>query len=131
MVLDNNDRDTTQNPLWNHIPKRCSYTKVSIITFVSGLFIFRIPDFSTRAYPSSNQRVYPAIRSITDIACGLPIVSTERDMMERSEIAEIICELHYAGDVAAPLANVVDDQANWALVSGEIQTMWRFPAEID
>jgi len=51
--------------------------------------------------------------------------------MERSEIAEIICELHYAGDVAAPLANVVDDQANWALVSGEIQTMWRFPAEID
>jgi hypothetical protein len=38
-------------------------------------------------------------------------------MMERSEIAENICEALYAGQVAASLASVVDDQARWALVS--------------
>jgi len=42
-------------------------------------------------------------------------------MMERSEIAEIICEALYTGHVAASLASVVDDQARWALVSGSSQ----------
>ena len=41
--------------------------------------------------------------------------------MERSEIAEIICEALYTGHVAASLASVVDDQARWALVSGSSQ----------
>jgi hypothetical protein len=42
-------------------------------------------------------------------------------MMERSEIAEFICEALYTGHVAASLASVVDDQATWALVSGSSQ----------
>jgi len=40
--------------------------------------------------------------------------------MERPEIAEIICEALYTGQVAASLASVVD-QARWALVSGSSQ----------
>jgi hypothetical protein len=39
-------------------------------------------------------------------------------MMERSEIAEIICEVLYTGRVAESLASVVDEQARWVLVSG-------------
>jgi len=42
-------------------------------------------------------------------------------MMERSEIAEIVCEALYSGHVAASVASVVDDQARWALVSGSSQ----------
>jgi hypothetical protein len=42
-------------------------------------------------------------------------------MMERSEIAEFICEALYTGHVAPSLASVVDDQATWALVSGGLQ----------
>jgi hypothetical protein len=42
-------------------------------------------------------------------------------MMERSEIAEFICEALYTGHVAASLASVVDDQATWALVSSSSQ----------
>jgi hypothetical protein len=42
-------------------------------------------------------------------------------MMERSEIAEIICEALYAGHVAASLASGIDDQARWVLVSGGSQ----------
>ena len=42
-------------------------------------------------------------------------------MMERSEIAEIFCDVLYTGHVAASLASVVDDQAKWALVSGASQ----------
>jgi len=42
-------------------------------------------------------------------------------MMERSEIAEIICEALYTGHVAASLAGVVDDQTRWALLSGSSQ----------
>ena len=41
--------------------------------------------------------------------------------MERSEIAEIICEALYSGRVATSLASVVDDQARLALVSGSSQ----------
>jgi hypothetical protein len=41
--------------------------------------------------------------------------------MERSKIAEIICETLYTGHAAALLANVVDDQAKWALASGASQ----------
>jgi len=41
--------------------------------------------------------------------------------MERSEIAEFICEALYTGHVAASLASVVDDQATWVLVSGSLQ----------
>jgi hypothetical protein len=39
-------------------------------------------------------------------------------MMERSKIAEIICEVLYTGHAAASLAGAVDDQSKWALVSG-------------
>jgi hypothetical protein len=42
-------------------------------------------------------------------------------MMERSEIAEVICEALYTGHVAASLASVVDDQARWTLISGSSQ----------
>jgi hypothetical protein len=42
-------------------------------------------------------------------------------MMERSEIAEIVCEALYAGHVAASLASVIDDKARWLLVSGTSQ----------
>jgi hypothetical protein len=41
--------------------------------------------------------------------------------MERSEIAEIICEALYSGHVAASLASIVDDQAKFALISGSSQ----------
>jgi hypothetical protein len=44
-----------------------------------------------------------------------------RSMMERSEIAEIICEALYTGHFAASLASVVDDQATWTLISGSSQ----------
>jgi hypothetical protein len=42
-------------------------------------------------------------------------------MMERSKIAEIICEVLYTGHAAALLASVVDDNAKWAVASGASQ----------
>jgi hypothetical protein len=41
--------------------------------------------------------------------------------MERSEIAEAICEVLCTGNVADSLANVVTDQSKWALISGAWQ----------
>jgi hypothetical protein len=38
--------------------------------------------------------------------------------MERSKIAEAICEVLYTGYAARLLATVVDDKAKWALASG-------------
>lgn len=38
--------------------------------------------------------------------------------MERSKIAEAICEVLYTGHAARLLASVVDDKAKWALASG-------------
>jgi hypothetical protein len=38
--------------------------------------------------------------------------------MERSEIAENICEVLFTGEAVALLASVVNDQAEWVLVSG-------------
>jgi hypothetical protein len=41
--------------------------------------------------------------------------------MERSKIAETICEVLYTGHAAALLASAVDEQAKWALASGASQ----------
>src|SRR5437879_644767 len=38
--------------------------------------------------------------------------------MERSKIAEAICEVLYTGHAARLLTTVVDDKAKWALASG-------------
>ena len=42
-------------------------------------------------------------------------------MIERSKIAELICEVLYTGCAASLLASVVDDHARWVLASGASQ----------
>jgi hypothetical protein len=65
---------------------------------------------------------------ISDRVCflsdGFSADKEEADLgtaMERSEIAETICEALSSGHVAASLASVVDERAKFALISGSSQ----------